>query len=267
LNALTRPMKPCTLTIDERGVARIRLNRPDSHNALNPEMLEVLDGILQEIDRSAGIRSVELSSSGLNFCSGLDLKWLQASFDSDDQALDNEFLSLGCVLHRLYHLTKPTIAVVQGAAYGGGAGLVCCCDIALASPGARFCFSEVRLGLIPSIISPFVIQAVGERIARRYFLTGEAIEASEAQRIGLVHEVLDDARVSERALEVHRALGQGAPQAISRIKSLLIGAARMPLSDSTLNQTVAWLAESRNTDEAREGISAFLRKRSPNWVK
>ncbi len=260
-------MNPCTLTVDERGVARIRLNRPETHNALNPELLEVLGEILKEIERSAQIRSVELSSIGEHFCSGMDLKWLQESFDSAGKTLDNEFYRLGLVLHRLYHMTKPTVAIVQGAACGGGAGLVCCCDIAFASSGARFAFSEVRLGLIPSIISPFVIQAIGERIARRYFLTGEVIEAREAHRIGLVHEVFDEAQLPKEALELHRALGQGAPQAIGRIKSRLIGGDRMPLSDLTLKKTVDWLEETRNTQEAREGISAFLGKHSPNWVK
>ncbi|MGH8549183.1 MAG: enoyl-CoA hydratase-related protein [Methylococcales bacterium] len=255
------------MTVDKHGVARMRLNRPESHNALNPELLEMLGEILQEIDRSAEIRSVELSSTGKHFCSGMDLKWLQESFESAGKALDREFYKLGVVLHQLYHLSKSTVAIVQGAAYGGGAGLACCCDIALASTGARFCFSEVRLGLIPAIISPFVIHAIGERIARRYFLSGEVIEAREAYRIGLVHEVLDDAQISARALALHGALSQGAPKAISRIKSLLIGTERMPLSDATLKKTVEWLEETRDADEAREGISAFLGKRNPNWVK
>ncbi len=259
--------KPCELTVDEHGVARIRLQRTESHNALNPDLLESLGGILQRLDLDPEIRSVELSSAGKNFCSGMDLKWLQESCGPAGNPLDQEFYRLGVIMHKLYHLSKPTVAIVRGAAYGGGAGLVCCCDVALAAPATQFCFSEVRLGLIPSIISPFVIHAVGERVARRYFLTGEKIEAGEAHRIGLVHDVIDDTQLSARALELHHTFRLGAPHAISRIKCRLTAGEWMPLTPATLQKTVDWLEDSRNSDEAHEGISAFLGKRSPNWVR
>ncbi|MGR9108355.1 MAG: enoyl-CoA hydratase-related protein, partial [Gammaproteobacteria bacterium] len=253
--------KPCELTIEEHGIGRIRLDRPASRNALNPEMIAFLSDALQQAARNPDICSIELSSTDQTFCSGMDLRWLQASLDHANRAPEEEFYRLGAILYDLYHLPKPSIALVRGAAFGGGAGLVSCCDIVLASPAARFCFAEVRLGLIPSLISPFVIQALGERIARRYFLSGEAIAADEARRIGLVHEVVDDARLAARALELHRALHQGAPQSLSRIKALLTNRERMPLSPTTLKQTAAWLAESCNSEEAREGIAAFLAKR------
>jgi methylglutaconyl-CoA hydratase len=258
---------PCELTVDEHGVARIQLCQPESHNALNPELLESLYGILHRLDHDPEVRSVELASASKHFCSGMDLKWLQESCGSAGKPLDKEFYRLGAVLHKLYHLSKPTVVIARGAAYGGGAGLLCCCDVALAAPAAQFCFSEVRLGLIPSMISPFVIHAIGERIARRYFLTGEKIDAAEAHRIGLVHDVIDDKRLSQRAIELHRAFRHGAPQAISRIKSRLTAGESIPLNLATLQQTVDWLEETRNTEEAREGISAFLAKRRPHWAR
>lgn len=261
------PNKPCEMTVDAHGVARIRLNQPESRNALSPALLKRLGEMLNQVERDSGIRSVELCATGQHFCSGMDLRWLNQSFGRAGRAPDEAFHLLGKALYRLHDLNKPTVAIVQGAAYGGGAGLVCCCDVAFALPGARFSFPEVQRGLIPSIISPFVIQAIGERIARRYFLTGEVIDAGQARRIGLVHEVLDGVELSDRALELHRALGRGAPQAIIRIKNLLTGAERLPLSDATLEKTVDWLKESWNAEEAREGVSAFFEKRAPNWMK
>jgi methylglutaconyl-CoA hydratase len=259
--------KHCELAVDELGVARIRLNRTESHNALNPELLEMLSEILDRVDGDSGVRSVELSSTGEHFCSGMDLKWLQECFDCPEKSLEQELRRLGGVLHKLFHLGKPTIALVRGAAYGGGAGLVSCCDIALGSPSARFCFSEVRLGLIPSIISPFVIQAISERNARRYFLSGEVIDAGEARRTGLLHEVFAEPQLPEKALQLHRAFNRGAPHAIKRIKDLLTGGERLPPTPTTLQKTIGWLEETRNTDEAREGIAAFVEKRSPKWVR
>ena len=180
---------------------------------------------------------------------------------------DRVALKLAELMRTLHSHFKPTIALVTGATYGGGIGLVACCDIALASQDAHFCFSEVRLGLIPSVISPYVVRAIGERTARRYFLTAEHFDAQEAYRIGLVHNVETEGNLKERLNTFTDSLIAGGPCALTRTKELVDEIATVPLDDALVQKTAEWITQVRESPEAKEGISAFMEKRTSSWLK
>ena len=257
----------CLQRIDPDGIATITLNRPDVHNALDENTVNLLLKYLQEMEENTSVRAVVLSSRGTNFCAGADLKWMQSSNSQLTEGKDPVAHKLAELMSTLHNLYKPTIALVNGAVYGGGAGLVACCDIALASRSAHFCFSEVRLGLIPAVISPYVVRAIGERTARRYFLTAEHFDAAEAYRIGLVHEVAGEATLPAIVNKITNALIAGGPCALTRTKELLDEVTIAPLDKSIMLKTTEWIADVRQTPEAQEGMKAFLQKRKPSWLK
>ena len=256
----------CFYTFASNGIATIFLNRPKAHNALNKSMVDLLIGYLHELEEKTAVRAVVLASTGENFCAGADLKWMRNS--NDDSTAENDRIGwkLAELLNLLHTLNKPSIALIQGAAYGGGAGLVASCDIALAAREANFCFSEVRLGLIPSVISPYVLRAIGERSARRYFLTAEQFTAEEACRIGLVHEIVDADKLQAYADKITQALIAGGPCALTRTKELLDAISTTHLDSAMMLKTAEWIAEVCQTAEAREGIDAFLNKRKAHWL-
>jgi methylglutaconyl-CoA hydratase len=253
--------------IDEKHVATLTLNRPLIHNAIDDTLILELTNALRDLESKPQVRAVLLTSNGSSFCAGADLHWMRrmASFSQEENLRDAE--ALAGLLRRLSVLAKPTMAVVQGPAYGGGVGLVAACDIAIAADSAVFSLSEVRLGLIPATISPYVIGAIGARAARRYFLTGERFTAAEALRLGLVHEVVvadQLQRVAERTLG---ALLEGGPRAQAEAKRLVADVTNKPLEPALLDETAKRIASVRASAEGREGITAFLEKRKPNWVK
>jgi len=264
------PAMPAFTTIetDERdGVARVTLARADRHNAFDETMIAELTQALAVIEASPRIRAVVLDGAGESFCAGADLAWMQrmAGFSHEENVADAR--SLAHLLQALAALPKPTIARVHGAAYGGGVGLVACCDIAVAAAAATFALSEAKLGLIPATIGPYVIEAIGARAARRYFLTAERFDAAEARRIGLVHELAPtpealDARVSE----LLGALMRAGPHAQAAAKALVRAVAHRPIDERVVADTAERIAAIRASDEAREGIAAFLTRRSPAWV-
>lgn len=257
----------CLQHIDHDGIAFISLNRPKVHNALDEKTVNLLLNYLQELEESPSVRAIVLLSSGKNFCVGADLKWMQSINKHITEGKDPIAQKLAELMSTLYYLYKPTIAMIQGAVYGGGAGLVACCDIALASRDAHFCFSEVRLGLIPSVISPYVVRAIGERTARRYFLTAEQFNAEEAHRIGLVHEIADEVRLQVHLKRITNALIAGGPCALTRTKELVDEVSSAPLDNTIMLKTTEWISDIRQTPEAREGIDAFYQKRKPSWLK
>lgn len=259
--------QPCLLKIDSTGIATLSLNRPDVHNALDEATVTLLIKYLHELEENTSVRTIVLSSTGKNFCAGADLKWMLSRDDYLAEGVDPVAQKLAELMQTLHRHLKPTIALVTGATYGGGAGLVACCDIAVASQDAYFCFSEVRLGLIPSVISPYVIRAIGERSARRYFLTAERFDAHEAYRIGLVHEVVDGNNLQQCLSKITDSLIAGAPCALTRTKEIVSGVATMPLDDDLIHKTAEWIAEVRQTPEAKEGLSAFMQKRKASWLK
>lgn len=249
-----------------QGVALVWLNRPDMRNALNDVMIgELGDAIARAVDDDE-VRAIVLAGRGTAFCAGADLGWMKQGRAMAPEEGRRDTGGLAAVLRALYESPKPTLARVHGPAYAGGMGLVAACDIALASTEARFCLSEVKLGLIPSMISPYVLRAMGERRARRWFLTGEVLDAAEAFRIGFVHDL---APPEELDAEVNALLGHlvlGGPAALSETKQLIRDMAGRPIDDDVAADTAARIARVRTSDEAQEGIAAFFEKRPPAWV-
>ena len=258
--------EPVLLKATEAGVATITLNRPQVHNAFNADVIELLSEILDDLAGADGVRVVMLDATGKSFSAGADLNWMKqaARFTAEENREDAR--ALGEMLRRLNRLPKPTVALVQGSAFGGGVGLMAACDIVVAVSDAAFSLSEVKLGLIPATIAPYVVAAIGERQARRYFLTGERFDAEAARRIGLVHELVEDEpaliAAGERIVE---RLFTAAPGALAEAKELVEAVAGKPIDGHLIEDTARRIAERRAHDEAREGIAAFLEKRKPDW--
>jgi len=257
---------PIQLSIDGQAVATLTLNRPEVHNAFDDHLIVGLTTRLRELDHTADVRVVVLAANGKSFSAGADLNWMKrmAGFSEGENLRDA--VALADLLHTLSALSKPTVARVQGAAYGGGVGLVAACDIAVASMSASFSLSEVRLGLIPAVISPYVIAAIGERQARRYFLTAERFDAQEALRIGLVHMAVEEARLDEAIRGIVGHLSKGGPRALAAAKNLIAAVTNRPIDRKLVEDTADRIARIRVTAEGKEGIAAFLEKRPPTWT-
>ena len=256
-----------TYTTDARNTATITLNRPDKHNAFNEDFIAELSAALDDIRKDDQCRLMILRSSGRNFSAGADLDWMKrmAGYTRAENVRDAN--ALAELLYKLNFLPVPTIARVQGAAMGGGCGLVSCCDIALAAANAVFAFSEVKLGLIPATISPYVIRAIGEKQARRYFLTAERFDANKALEIGLVSGVMDEAKLDEAVEKAIDLILANSPEAVKAAKQLVFDVAGKQVTRELLQQTSASIADIRASEEGKEGLSAFLEKRKPAWLK
>jgi methylglutaconyl-CoA hydratase len=253
--------------IDEKNIATITLNRPLIHNAIDDQLIHELMGLLRDLESKPHVRAVVLTAAGASFCAGADLQWMKrmSTASQDENLRDAE--QLAGMLRRLNIFPRPTIALVQGAAYGGGVGFVAACDIAIASKSAIFSLSEVKLGLIPAVISPYVISAIGARAARRYVLTGERFSAEEALRMGLVHEVVPGDHLLRTADRVIASLLEGGPRAHAEAKRLVFDVAGKPIEPGIIDETTRRIAAIRASPEGREGVTAFLEKRKPNWIK
>ena len=256
-----------SLATDRQGpIGLVTLNRPDRHNAFDDALIAELTEALRSMEAEEAIRIVVLSGAGKSFSAGADLNWMRrmSGFSMDENKRDA--MGLAVLMRTLAQLRKPTIARVQGAAYGGGAGLVACCDIAVASQQASFSFSEAKLGLIPAVISPYVVAAIGERCARRYFLTAERIDAAEAWRIGLVHELTTAEEIDDKVGEIVDALLACGPVAQKEAKELIRAVASRPFSSEVMQDTADRIAKIRSSPEGREGVAAFLEKRRAAWM-
>jgi methylglutaconyl-CoA hydratase len=257
-----------SLAVEVRGaLGRVTLNRPERHNAFDDALIADLTGALRAMEADDSVRVVILGGAGKSFSAGADLNWMKrmSGFSKEENLRDA--MGLGALMRTLAFLRKPTIARVHGAAYGGGVGLVACCDIAVAARQATFSLSEVRLGLIPAVISPYVVGAIGERAARRYFLTGERFDAAEAWRLGLLHEVANDpVGMDEKLNEIVEALLAAGPVAQREAKELIRAVANRPLHSEVIQDTADRIARVRSSPEGREGVAAFLEKRKPSWV-
>lgn len=268
--APTLPEMPSlhTVAVDERnGVALLTLNRPDVRNAFDEQMIADLTQALEVLDATPRVRAVVLLGAGAAFCAGADLDWMRrmAGFDYAQNVEDAGRLAR--LMQTLARLSKPTIARVHGPAYGGGVGLVACCDIAVAAQEATFALSEARLGLVAATIGPYVIEAMGARAARRYMLTGERFDAAEAYRTGLVHDLAASvADLDERVNAVLGALLVAGPHAQAASKALVRAVAHRPIDERVIADTAERIATVRASDEGREGVAAFLTRRSPAWV-
>lgn len=255
------------LTEIDAGIGIVTLNRPERHNAFDDAMIAELADALQAMAADPSVRVVVISSTGKSFCAGADLNWMQraAGYGLEENRADAG--ELAEMLRRVTDCPKPVIARVQGPAYGGGVGLIAACDMAVATFESRFALTEVKLGLLPAVISPHVLAAIGERYARRYMLTAEIFSAAEAYRIGLIHEmVADEAALDEAVGEWVTALLKNGPHALAECKTLIRAVAGRPFGPKAIEYTVEAIARVRCSPEGQEGLAAFLQKRKPNWT-
>ncbi|MEC9341888.1 MAG: enoyl-CoA hydratase/isomerase family protein [Pseudomonadota bacterium] len=252
--------------VDGRGVARITLNRPEIHNAFNDEIIAGMTRRLRDLERDPAVRLVVITGAGKSFSAGGDLNWMRGMAGYSDEQNREDALRLADLMHTLDRFAKPTIARVNGAAFGGGVGLIACCDIAVAAEHAVLCLSEVRIGLAPAVISPFVVRAMGARQARRFFLTAERIAAPDAKAVGLLHEVVPAQQLDSAVDGFVDLFLLGGPDAIREGKSLI--AFVEGENDRTVwrEETARRVAAMRASGEGQEGLSAFLEKRKPNWI-
>ena len=249
------------------GIAEVVLNRPDKRNAFDDVIIQQLITALENVDADDNTRVVILRSEGKHFSAGADLGWMRRMADNSRQENLDDSRELARLMNVLNHLSKPVIGLVQGAAFGGAVGLAACCDIVLATDKASFCLSEVKLGLIPAVISPYVVRAIGERQARRYFLSAEVFTATQAQEYGLVHIVCDDVETMDaRCNEMLQQLAINGPEAMKAAKDLVFAVSHKPISADVIDDTAQRIADIRVGAEGQEGLGAFLNKRKANWV-
>lgn len=251
--------------VDERGVATVTLNRPEVHNAFDDVLISSLTQTFARLGADDSVRAVILASTGKSFCAGADLNWMKrmAGYSYEQNLEDAN--ALAHMLHILNTLPKPTIARVQGAAFGGAVGLVACCDMAIGSKMSKFCLSEVKLGLIPATISPYVIQAIGVRNARRYFTTAEVFSSRRARRIGLLSESVTEEELDSTIESLLEHILRNGPNAVTAAKQLIADVANRVPDDALRNMTSERIANTRVSSEGQEGLGAFLQKRRPNW--
>jgi methylglutaconyl-CoA hydratase len=253
------------LTVADK-VATVTLNRPDLRNAFNEGAIAELARVFDELGRNDAVRAIVLAANGPSFCAGADLNWMKkmAGYSHDENEADA--MRLAEMLRTIYLCPKPTVARVQGDCYAGGMGLVAACDIVVASETAGFCLSEVKLGLIPATISPYVIKAMGEQAARRYFLTAERFDAAEAQRIGVAHTVVAPEALDTTVAGIVKALVNNSPHAVRQAKTLVREIVGQPVDEALLRDTAGRIAAIRASTEGREGVASFLEKRKPTWI-
>jgi methylglutaconyl-CoA hydratase len=248
-------------------VATVTLNRPDLRNAFNEQTIAELALVFDELGRNELVRAVVLAANGPAFCAGADLNWMKKMAGYSHAENQADAARLADMLRTIYLCPKPIVAKVQGDCYAGGMGLVAVCDIVVASEAANFCLSEVKLGLIPATISPYVIKAMGENAARRYFLTAERFDAREAYRIGMAHEVVTPEELDTTVAAIVTALSKNSPNAVREAKKLVRDLVGQPVDDALLADTAKRIAEIRASDEGREGVASFLEKRKPTWLE
>lgn len=250
------------------GVAIVTLNRPDKHNAFNALVVEELADAFENLRAETQLRMVILRGNGKSFSAGADLKWMEAAADYTQKENEEDAYALAEMLRKLHGLPQMTLAIVQGAAMGGGAGLVAACDVAVAMSSAVFRFSEVRLGLTPATISPYVIDAIGPRWAKALFVTGESFDAEFAHRIGLVQYVVEDSQgLADMEEHLSRMMFDTAPGAVADAKRLVDDVTGAVINQQLSHDTARRIAARRASDEGREGLSAFLEKRKPRWAE
>jgi methylglutaconyl-CoA hydratase len=253
------------ITMHER-VATVTLNRPEVRNAFNEATIAELALAFDELGRDEDVRAIVLAANGPAFCAGGDLNWMKAMAAYSLEENHADATRLADMLRTIYLCPKPVVARVQGDCYAGGMGLVAACDVVVAADTANFCLSEARLGLTPATISPYVVKAMGEQAARRYFLTAERFTAAEAHRIGLVHELVALDALDASVAAVVKALVSNSPNAVGEAKRLVRDMAGRPIDDALVADTANRIAAIRASGEGREGVAAFLEKRKPSWL-
>lgn len=253
---------------DTRGVAMIAMNRPQVHNAFDEAMICELIEAFRDLGADDTVRVIIIAAEGKSFCAGADLNWMKRASEYNEDQNREDAGELALMLNAIYACPKPVIARVQGNAFGGGVGVVAAADIAIGVADAQFSLSEVKLGIIPAVISPYVIEAMGARYAHRYFISAERFSASEAYRIGLLHDLASSVEAMDEQIAVLcSALLANGPKAMESAKNLIQAVSHKSIDDELMEDTIERIAQIRSTPEAKEGIRAFLEKRKPNWVK
>ena len=247
-------------------VATVTLNRPDVRNAFNDEVIVEMTAAFNMLGAQSDVRCIVLAANGTAFCAGADLNWMRSMADYTREQNLADAGRLAAMMHAVYACPKPTIARIQGDVYAGGMGLVAACDMAVAVDTAHFCLSEVKLGLVPSTISPYVIRSMGARAAHRYFLTAERFTAAQAWHIGFVHEVVMADALDAKVSELSTFLVGAGPEALKLCKKLVQDVAGQDITPDLVNLTIKSIADVRVSPEGREGLQSFLNKRQPNWV-
>ena len=254
-----------TLNIQTGAVATVTLNRPEVRNAFNDEVITELTQAFTQLGHDDQVRAIVLAASGSAFCAGADLNWMRRMADYTHAENLADAAALAEMLRVIYTCPKPTVARIQGDVYAGGMGLVAACDMAVSVDTANYCLSEVKLGLYPATISPYVIRAMGARAAHRYFLTAERFDAAEALRIGFVHAVVPAEQLDDKVNEFTKALVTASPNAVRECKALLQDVAGQEIDAALIARTVQGIARIRASAEGKEGVQSFLQKRKPNW--
>ena len=247
-------------------VATVWLNRPVVRNALDEVLISEITQVIRHLEYDDEVRVIVLAGRGKAFCAGADLNWMKRMADYSTEQNQADAMGLATMLKTLKQVSKPTIARVHGPAYAGGMGLASACDLIVAESAAEFCLSEVRIGLIPSTISPYVIQALGTQATKRYMLTAERMSAVEAHRLGFVHELCEEGSIDLGVAKISQALMAGGPAALSQTKALIGRVVGRPLDNELINETAGLIAKVRASSEGREGVSSFLEKRKPTWA-
>lgn len=249
---------------DDNGVVRLILNRPEVKNALDEELISLLGNTLEALE-SKHVQVLQLRGTGDYFSAGADLSWMQKAQSLDEKDNYYDALKLAKFLHKLSAFPASVVAVINGPAYGGALGMIAASDIVVASESSKFCFSEVKLGLIPAVISPYVIAAIGARQAQRYFLTAETFNSDQAKALGLIHDIFSDDKLEDAVTDITQKLLKSGPQALIEVKKLIQEVHHRELSDHLVEFTAQKIAAIRVSDEAKEGLNAFFNKRKPEW--
>lgn len=262
------PLQDSPLLVDHHnGVMTLTLNKPAINNAFDDEIISLLIMALDDCASNDDVKVVKLTGSGKHFSAGADLNWMRRMADLDYSENREDAGQLARLMSTLYHLNKPTIAEIRGASYGGAVGLIACCDIAIASEKSSYCLSEVKIGLIPAVISPYVVKAMGERQARRYFISAEVINSEQALKHDLVHEVVAAEALTTRVDDIIASLLNNGPKAMGISKALVQKVANEKLDDNLNHYTRDLIATVRVSEEGQEGLTAFLEKRPAQWIK
>ncbi|PCJ41019.1 MAG: gamma-carboxygeranoyl-CoA hydratase [Moraxellaceae bacterium] len=253
--------------LDPHGVLRVCINRPTRHNAFNDVVIRQLIHAFVSAKHDDAVRVVILQSEGKNFSSGADLHWMKSMAALDFEENKQDASELARLMHSIFTLPKPVITRIQDASYGGALGLIACSDIAIASQRSQFCLSEVKIGLMPAVISPYVSRAIGARAAQRYFMTAESFDADKALTLGLVHEVVASDDLDKAVDAIASKLLANGPNAVAQAKALAHHVANTPINAELIAYTVEQIANIRVSPEGQEGLSAFLEKRNAHWIK
>ncbi len=251
-------------SMTDQGIGYLSIDRPDKHNAFNAELIAEIKQTLQSLTNNDEARVIIIRSTGKNFCAGADMNWMRAMADYSHEENQKDAQLLADLFYQIYSCPKPTIALANGWVLGGGIGIVSCCDIAIGASNSTYCFSEVKLGLVPATISPFVIRKIGLDAANRYFITADKFDADTALDLKLISEVVTLGDMEDRGVEIAQQIMHNGPHAIAACKALMRDL--IPLRTETIEKTSQLIAKLRVSEEAQEGLSAFLEKRQPNWV-